>query len=147
MHVTTGRREPAAELPSTLARTTWRSVDRPTGLSRTAPSGWALAGFLELAIALVSGAVALLGDALTKLFHHGGTAHPGWGMVDAKQSWLDALSSAGAMLGLLGGAVGWGWDTVAGIVVAGFICHVGWEVTGDVAHVRTRSAAALRRHW
>ena len=25
-------------------------------------------------------------------------------------------------------------DAVAGIVVTGFICHVGWEVTGDIAH-------------
>ena len=56
-------------------------------------------------------------------------------VADAKHSWLDALSSAGAMLGLIGVALGWGWaDAVAGIVVTGFICHVGWEVTSAIAH-------------
>ena len=56
-------------------------------------------------------------------------------VADAKHSWLDALSSAGAMLGLIGVALGWGWaDAVAGIVVTGFICHIGWEVTADIAH-------------
>jgi divalent metal cation (Fe/Co/Zn/Cd) transporter len=45
------------------------------------------------------------------------------------------LSSGGAVLGLIGVASGWGWaDAVAGIVVTGFICHVGWEVTADIAH-------------
>jgi divalent metal cation (Fe/Co/Zn/Cd) transporter len=56
-------------------------------------------------------------------------------VADAKHSWLDALSSAGAMLGLIGVALGWAWaDAVAGIVVTGFICHVGYEVTADIAH-------------
>ena len=42
---------------------------------------------------------------------------------------------AGALLGLIGVALGWGWaDGVAGIVVTGFICHVGWEVTVAIAH-------------
>ena len=31
--------------------------------------------------------------------------------------------------------VGLNWaDAVAGIVVTGFICHVGWEVSSDIAH-------------
>jgi cation diffusion facilitator family transporter len=182
-----------------------------------------LTGLVELAIALLSGSVALLGDALhnlsdvstsvlvfvgfrasrrlpterypygyeraedlagigvalviwgsalvagfesvNKLLRHGSIGHVGWGIAaaavgiagnqlvaryklavgrrirsativaDAKHSWLDALSSAGAMLGLAGVAFGWAWaDAVAGIVVTGFICHVGWEVTADIAH-------------
>src|SRR5262249_37238217 len=56
-------------------------------------------------------------------------------VADAKHSWLDALSSGGALLGLIGVALGWGWaDAVAGIIVTGFICHVGWEVTADILH-------------
>jgi divalent metal cation (Fe/Co/Zn/Cd) transporter len=56
-------------------------------------------------------------------------------VADARHSWLDALSSAGAMIGLIGVALGWAWaDAIAGIVVTGFICHVGWEVTADIAH-------------
>ncbi|MDE2282883.1 MAG: cation transporter [Actinomycetales bacterium] len=98
-----------------------------------------------------------------KLFIHGTTTDVGWGIVaaavgvlgnqvvaryklrvgrriqsatlvaDAQHSWLDALSSAGAMIGLIGVAVGWSWaDAVAGLLVTGFICHVGYEVTSEL---------------
>jgi len=53
---------------------------------------------------------------------------------DAKHSWLDALSSAGALLGLIAVAAGQRWgDPVAGLAVTLFICHVGWEVTTDIS--------------
>jgi len=56
-------------------------------------------------------------------------------IVDARHSWLDALSSAGALGGLilvlLGQSLG---DPVAGLAVTLFICHVGYEVTTDVVH-------------
>ena len=56
-------------------------------------------------------------------------------IADAKHSWLDALSSAGAMVGLIAVLAGLPWaDAIAGIVVTGFICHVGWEVTSDLVH-------------
>jgi cation diffusion facilitator family transporter len=185
--------------------------------------GLAATGLIELAVALLSGSVALLGDALhnlsdvstsllvfvgfrasrkaptdrypygferaedlsgigiaiviwlsavlagaesvDKLVRHGGTHYVGWGIAgaavgivgnqvvarfklrigkqinsatliaDAKHSWLDALSSTGALLGLVGVLCGLKWaDAIAGIVVTGFICHVGWEVTSDVVH-------------
>jgi cation diffusion facilitator family transporter len=223
MHVITGVRDPAASFPLDTAAddaSERRQANRAVAVSAV---GLALTGLVELAIAVVSGSVALLGDALhnlsdvstsalvfvgfrasrrvpterypygyeraedlagigvalviwasalvagiesvTKLLRHGGTGHLGWSiaaagvgiagnqlvaryklvvgrrilsatmMADAKHSWLDALSSAGAMLGLIGVALGWGWaDAVAGIVVTGFICHVGWEVTADIAH-------------
>jgi cation diffusion facilitator family transporter len=223
MHLITGVWDPGASfLLDTAADDAGerRQANRAVAVSAV---GLALTGLVELAIALVSGSVALLGDALhnlsdvstsalvfvgfrasrrvpterypygyeraedlagigvalviwgsalvagfesvTKLLRHGGTGHLGWGIAaaavgvagnqlvaryklavgrrirsatmvaDAKHSWLDALSSAGAMLGLIGVALGWGWaDAVAGIVVTGFICHVGWEVTADIAH-------------
>jgi cation diffusion facilitator family transporter len=54
-------------------------------------------------------------------------------VADARHSWLDALSSAGALAGLIGVAAGQRWaDPVAGLLVTAFICHVGWEVTADV---------------
>lgn len=197
-----------------------RDANRAVALSAV---GLALTGLLELVVALVSGSVALLGDALhnlsdvstsaivfigfrasrkpaterypygyerpedlaglgiavviwasavfagvesvTKLLEQGSTQHLPWGIgaaaigivgnqlvaryklrvgrrinsatmiSDAKHSWLDALSSAGALVGLVGVLVGWPWaDAVAGIAVTGFICHVGWEVTSDMAH-------------
>ncbi len=56
-------------------------------------------------------------------------------IADARHSWLDALSSAGALAGLVAVALGQPWgDAVAGIAVTGFICHVGYEVTRDVVH-------------
>jgi cation diffusion facilitator family transporter len=54
-------------------------------------------------------------------------------VADAQHSWLDALSSAGALLGLIGVALGYGWaDGVAGLIVTGFIAHVGWEITSEL---------------
>jgi cation diffusion facilitator family transporter len=76
-------------------------------------------------------------------------------VADARHSWLDALASAGALLGLVGVAFGYWWaDGVAGLIVTAFIIHVGWEVTSDlVAHlmdsvdpevIATTEQAALR---
>jgi cation diffusion facilitator family transporter len=54
-------------------------------------------------------------------------------IADARHSWLDALSSAGALAGLVAVALGQRWgDPVAGLAVTVFICHVGYEVTADV---------------
>ncbi|MBV8159609.1 MAG: cation transporter [Acidimicrobiia bacterium] len=54
-------------------------------------------------------------------------------LADAKHSWLDALASGGALIGLLGVAAGYRWaDAVAGLIVTGFIVHVGWEVTSEL---------------
>lgn len=56
-------------------------------------------------------------------------------IADARHSWLDALSSAGALAGLVAVALGQSWgDPVAGLAVTAFICHVGYEVTADVMH-------------
>jgi cation diffusion facilitator family transporter len=54
-------------------------------------------------------------------------------IADARHSRLDALSSAGALAGLIAVAAGQPWgDPVAGLAVTVFICHVGYEVTKDV---------------
>jgi cation diffusion facilitator family transporter len=123
-----------------------------------------LAG-IGVALVIWASAIVAGVESLTKLLDHGDTADLGWGIAaaavgiagnqfvafykfvvgrrirsatlvaDAKHSWLDALSSAGAMLGLIGVAFGWGWaDAIAGIIITGFICHVGCKVTADIAH-------------
>lgn len=52
-------------------------------------------------------------------------------MADARHSWLDALSSFGALVGLAVVATGHSWgDPIAGFAVTLFIVHVGYEVTG-----------------
>lgn len=223
MHAATGQRDPAAAFSLPLRHDDAherRLANRAVGVSAV---GLAITGVLELIVALFSGSVGLLGDALHnlsdvstsalvfvgfrvsrkaaterypygyeraedlagigvavviwasaafagftsvhKLVTHGSTSHPGWGIgaaaigilgnqvvaryklrigrrinsatliADAQHSWLDALSSGGALLGLVGVLAGAKWaDPVAGLVVTLFICHVGWEVTADVAH-------------
>src|SRR6516225_8770829 len=102
-------------------------------------------------------------ESIRKLIAHGPTTHLGAGMAgavvgiagnlavaryklvvgrrinsatlvaDARHSWLDALSSAGALAGLIAVAAGQAWgDPVAGLAITAVICHVGYEVTGDV---------------
>jgi len=56
-------------------------------------------------------------------------------IADAKHSWLDAISSIGALLGLVAVYFGLRWgDPVAGFAVTLFIAHVGYEVTTEIAH-------------
>lgn len=56
-------------------------------------------------------------------------------IADARHSWLDAISSVGALAGLALVAAGYRWgDPVAGLAVTLFICHVGVEVTRDLLH-------------
>ena len=134
--------------------------------SETHPYGWERAEDLAgLAVALVIWASAVLTAviSLRKLAEHGTTTHIGYGIAaaavgiignqvvaryklgvgrrihsaalvaDAQHSWLDALSSAGAMLGLVGVAFGLPWaDGAAGLVMTLFVCHVGLEVTRDI---------------
>ena len=104
-------------------------------------------------------------ESIRKLIEHGHTTHVGVGIAgaaigiignqvvaryklvfgkrigsaaliaDARNSWLDALSSAGALVGLIAVALGQPWgDPGAGLAITAFICHVGYEVTSDVVH-------------
>lgn len=196
-----------------------RQANRAVGVSAL---GLALAGLIELLLALLTGSVALLGDALhnlsdvstsvvlflgfwisrrpatkrypygyeraedlaglgvalviwlsaafagyeswRKLISHAPTSHVGVGLIgalvgiagnqlvahykgtvgrrihsvtllaDAKHSWLDAMSSGGAAVGLVLVALGFSWgDPVAGFAVTLFIVHVGYEVTVEIA--------------
>ena len=55
--------------------------------------------------------------------------------TDARHSRLDALSSTGALAGLIAVTLGQPWgDPVAGLAVTAFICHVGYQVTTDVVY-------------
>ncbi len=56
-------------------------------------------------------------------------------IADARHSWLDAISSLGALVGLALVAAGYRWgDPVAGFAITAFICHVGYEVTKGMIH-------------
>jgi len=130
----------------------------PYGLERAED----LAG-VGIAIVIWASAAFAGYESIHKLIDHGHTAHVGAGIAgavlgivgnqivarykltvgrrinsatliaDARHSWLDALSSAGALAGLIAVAAGQAWgDPVAGLAVTGFICHVGYEVSKDV---------------
>ena len=223
MHKTLGQRDPAAAFPLTHTRddaAERRQANRAVAVSAV---GLGVTGLVELLIAVVTGSVGLLGDAIhnlsdvstsavvflgfrlsrrppterypygleraedlaevgiavviwasaafagwqsvRKLIEHGHTTHVAAGiagaalgiignqvvarykltvgkrinsatlLADARHSWLDALSSAGALAGLVAVALGQSWgDPVAGLAVTAFICHVGYEVTADVLH-------------
>ena len=221
MHKTQGLRDPAATFPLGHGRDDAderRQANRAVAVSAV---GLGATGLVELLLAIVTGSVGLLGDAIhnlsdvstsavvflgfrlsrrppterypygleraedlagigiavviwasaafagfqsvRKLVEHGHTAHVAAGITgavlgilgnqvvaryklrvgrrinsatlvaDARHSWLDALSSAGALAGLVAVALGQPWgDPLAGLVVTAFICHVGYEVTKDV---------------
>jgi cation diffusion facilitator family transporter len=123
-----------------------------------------LAG-IGIAVVIWASAAFAGAESVRKLIEHGHTTEVGWGIVgtvvgivgnqlvaryklvvgrrigsatliaDARHSCLDALSSAGALVGLVAVALGQPWgDPVAGLAITAFICHVGYEVTRDVAH-------------
>src|ERR1700722_25079 len=221
MHKTSGLRDPAASFP--VPGTRDDTADRRQANRAIAVSalGLGATGLIELLLAILTGSVGLLGDAIhnlsdvstsavvflgfrlsrrppterypygleraedlagvgiavviwasaafagyesvRKLLEHGRTSDVGLGIAgavlgiignqvvarykmsvgkrinsatliaDARHSWLDALSSAGALAGLIAGALGQSWgDPVAGLAVTAFICHVGYQVTADV---------------
>jgi cation diffusion facilitator family transporter len=136
--------------------------------SRAYPYGYERAEDLAgLGIALVIWASAVFAgyESYRKFVSHAGTIHVGVGMIaavlgmagnfavsrykahvarriqsvtmaaEAQHSWLDVISSLGALLGLVGVALGYRWaDPLAGCAVTLFICHVGYEVTEQVVH-------------
>ena len=221
MHKTSGLRDPAAAFPLPSSRDDAQDRREANRAIAVSAAGLAVTGLIELILAILTGSVGLLGDAIhnlsdvstsavvflgfrlsrrppterytygleraedlagigiaiviwasaafagfesiRKLIDHGHTTHVGVGIAgaalgiignqvvaryklvigkrinsatlvaDAKHSWLDALSSAGALAGLVAVGLGQRWgDPVAGLAVTAFICHVGYEVTGDV---------------
>jgi cation diffusion facilitator family transporter len=121
-----------------------------------------LAG-LGVALVIWGSAVFAGVESYRKFVHHGGTTHIGWGMAgavigmagnqivarykgvvgrriqsatlvaDARHSWLDAISSLGALIGLVFVAFGYHLgDPIAGFAITLFIGHVGYEVTSDI---------------
>jgi len=223
MHKTTGVRDPAAAFPLPSTRDDAQERREANRAIAVSAIGLAATGIAELVLAILTGSVGLLGDAIhnlsdvstsavvfvgfrlsrkgpterypygldraedlagigiavviwasavfagyesiRKLVDHGTTSHVGLGIAgaalgivgnqvvaryklmvgrriksatlvaDSRHSWLDALSSAGALAGLVAVSLGFRLgDPIAGMAVTLFICHVGYEVTKDVVH-------------
>ena len=125
MHKTTGVRDPAAAFPLPSARDDAQERREANGAIAVSAIGLAVTGGVELALAVLTGSVGLTVGRRIK----SATL-----IADARHSWLDALSSAGALAGLVAVSLGFRLgDPIAGIAVTLFICHVGWQVTTDVA--------------
>jgi cation diffusion facilitator family transporter len=134
------------------------SSSHPYGWERAEDVAGLGVGLVIWASAVFAGAVSI-----HKLTVHGRTTHLAYGMAaagvgivgnqvvasykrrvgrriqsatliaDAQHSWLDALSSAGALAGLVAVGLGVRWaDAIAGLVVTGLIIHVGYEVTREL---------------
>jgi cation diffusion facilitator family transporter len=223
VHKTLGQRDPARAFPLTHTRDDADERRQASRAIAVSAIGLGVTGLVELLLAVLTGSVGLLGDAIhnladvstsavvflgfrlsrrpptdrypygleraedlagvgiavviwasaafagwesiRKLIEHGHTSHVAAGIAgaalgiignqlvawyklrvgrrinsatliaDARHSWLDALSSAGALAGLIAVAAGQSWgDPVAGLAITAVICHVGFEVTKDVAH-------------
>jgi cation diffusion facilitator family transporter len=90
----------------------------------------------HLGVGMAAALIGIAGNQLVARYKHriGGRIRSVTLLADARHSWLDAVASLGALLGLAGVAGGLRWaDGVAGLIVTGFIVHVGWEVTSDLA--------------
>src|SRR6202161_2628104 len=223
MHKTAGVRDPAAAFPLPSTRDDVQERWEANRAIAVSAIGLAATGTAELVLAILTGSVGLLGDAIhnlsdvstsavvfvgfrlsrkgpterypygldraedlagigiavviwasagfagyesvRKFIDHGTTSHVALGIVgaalgivgnqvvaryklivgrrinsatliaDARHSWLDALSSAGALVGLVAVALGFRLgEPIAGMAVTLFICHVGYQVTKDVVH-------------
>ena len=91
----------------------------------------------HLAIGMLGAVIGILGNQAVAWYKArvGRRIHSATLVADAKHSWLDALSSVGALVGLIAVALGHWWgDPVAGFAVTLFIVHVGYEVTSEISH-------------
>lgn len=89
----------------------------------------------HLGLAMAAAVVGIVGNQVVGRYKLavGKRIHSATMVADARHSWLDALSSLGALVGLAAVAFGYRWgDAVAGLIVTAFIVHVGWEVTSDI---------------
>lgn len=89
----------------------------------------------HLAIGMVAAGIGIVGNQVVARYKRkvGTRIHSMTLVADAKHSWLDAITSGGALAGLVAVASGVPWaDAVAGLLVTAFIVHVGWTVTTEV---------------
>jgi cation diffusion facilitator family transporter len=95
------------------------------------------AGTVHVGIGIAGAALGILGNQVVARYKGrvGRRIQSATLQADAKHSWLDALSSLGALVGLLIVATGRRWgDPIAGFVVTLFIIQVGFTVTREILH-------------
>lgn len=93
-------------------------------------------GTTHLALGMVAALVGILGNQLVARYklRVGRAINSAPLLVDARHSWLDAITSAGALAGLIGVAAGARIaDPIAGFAITLLIMHIGVDATRDVA--------------
>ena len=91
----------------------------------------------HLAIGMAGAVLGIIGNQAVARYkgHVGRRIQSATLQADAKHSWLDALSSLGALIGLAIVATGHRWgDPIAGFAVTLFILNVGYTVTREILH-------------
>ncbi len=86
-------------------------------------------------VGMAGALLGIIGNQIVARYKHkvGERIHSVTLIADAKHSWLDALSSLGALTGLVLVAAGYRWgDPIAGFAVTMFILHVGYQVTVEI---------------
>jgi cation diffusion facilitator family transporter len=95
------------------------------------------AGTINLFVGMGAAIVGMVGNLAVSRYkkHVAEQIHSLTMEAEANHSWLDVISSLGALVGLVGVAFGYRWaDPIAGFAVTLFILHVGWEVTSQIVH-------------
>lgn len=94
-------------------------------------------GTTNLYVGMAAAVIGMLGNLAVSRYkkHVARQIHSVTMEAEANHSWLDTISSLGALVGLIGVAFGYRWaDPIAGFAVTLFILHVGWEVTSEIIH-------------
>jgi cation diffusion facilitator family transporter len=107
----------------------------------------------RVAVGIAGAVIGIVGNQVVARYKGavGRRIHSATLLADAKHSWLDAISSFGALVGLVVVATGHRWgDPLAGFAVTLFIVHVGYEVTIEISRhlmdgVEPDDTAAARR--
>lgn len=89
----------------------------------------------EIGVGIVGAVLGIAGNQLVAIYKRriGRKIGSATLLADAQHSWLDALSSLGALVGLVLVAAGFTWgDPIAGFAVTLFIVHVGYDVTKEL---------------
>ncbi|WP_139808905.1 cation diffusion facilitator family transporter, partial [Mycobacterium avium] len=145
MHVINGVRDPAASFPLDTATDDAgerRQANRAVAVSA---AGLALTGLVELVIAVVSGSVALLGDALHNLSDVSTSAVVFVGFRASRKlpterypygyERAEDLDGIGVALVIWGSAVVAGFESVTKLLRHGGTGHVGWGIAAAVVGV------------
>ena len=92
-------------------------------------------GTTHLTIGMVAAVIGIVGNQLVARYklRVGRAIKSAPLIVDARHSWLDAVASFGALLGLIGVALGFKQaDPIAGFAITALIVHIGIDATRDV---------------